>query len=255
MTNARVARLLDSSEKWPAWLRLRGFSYGGAEAVEDREPPPVPPSDGGAGARLRALRWRLRRGEPPDVRRRLDWIQRVEPERSEREQSRRRPWSLRRPDRREADFALQPYTQLAGFYREQGRDTDSRDVAFERECRRGKRLGLAGHSWNLFLRFTVGHGYKPLRALPLLVVLIVFGTLLFSSFHSDGRLQAAKAGHPPFIAAMYTVDRLVPVVSLGLRDDFHPSGAAEWWAFLYTLVGWALTVAIVAGVTAAVRRE
>jgi hypothetical protein len=61
--------------------------------------------------------------------------------------------------------------------------------------------------------------------------------------------------HPPFNATLYTVDRLVPVVSFGFRDGFAPSGAAQWWAFGFAVIGWALTVAAAAGVGTIVRRE
>jgi hypothetical protein len=46
-----------------------------------------------------------------------------------------------------------------------------------------------------------------------------------------------------------------PIASFGLRDAFAPSGTAQWWAFAYTLLGWVLTIAVVAGLNAAVRRD
>jgi hypothetical protein len=152
-------------------------------------------------------------------------------------------------------YSPQPYTQLMEFYRQEGRDRDARRVAYERERWRLGQLGLPGKAWNGFLRWTVGYGYKPLRALGLLVVLVVIGALVFSSFHSDGDLKAVKEDHPPFVASIYTLDRLIPVVSFGLRDAFAPSGAAQWLAFAYTLLGWTLTIAVVAGLNAAVRRD
>jgi hypothetical protein len=32
-------------------------------------------------------------------------------------------------------------------------------------------------------------------------------------------------------------------------------GPAQWWAFAYTLFGWVLTVAVLGGLNAAVRRD
>jgi hypothetical protein len=86
-------------------------------------------------------------------------------------------------------------------------------------------------------------------------MLVVVGALVFSSFHTDGRLTAVNDDHPPFVATIYTLDRLIPVVSFGLRDAFTPRGAAQWWAFAYTMLGWTLSVAVVAGLNAAVRRD
>jgi hypothetical protein len=66
---------------------------------------------------------------------------------------------------------------------------------------------------------------------------------------------ALRNGHPQFVALIYILDRLIPVVSFGLRDAFAPRAGAQWWAFGYTLFGWVLTVAVLAGLNAAVRRE
>lgn len=86
-------------------------------------------------------------------------------------------------------------------------------------------------------------------------VLVLVGTLVFSSFHDHKDLLALQDEHPRFVALIYTLDRLIPVVSFGLRDTFAPMGAAQWWAFAYTLFGWVLTVAVLAGLNAAVRRD
>lgn len=141
------------------------------------------------------------------------------------------------------------------YYRREGRDGDARRVGFERERRQRRQLHLPGQAWNFLLRWTVGYGYKPVRALALLGVLVLVGTLAFSSLHDDGKFQALKDPHPRFVALIYTLDRLIPVVSFGLRDAFAPSGVAQVWAFVYTLFGWILTVAILAGLNAAVRRD
>jgi hypothetical protein len=119
----------------------------------------------------------------------------------------------------------------------------------------GAQLGLPGKAWNLFLQWTVGYGYRPLLMLVWLGALVFVGSLVFSSFHSDGDVTAVRKDHPPFVASIYTFDRLIPVVSFGLRDAFAPTGAAQWWAFAYTLLGWVLTVAVLAGLNAAVRRD
>ena len=57
-------------------------------------------------------------------------------------------------------------------------------------------------------------------------VLVLVGTLVFSSFHDDKDIPALRDEHPRFVALIYTLDRLIPVVSFGLRDTFAPMGAA-----------------------------
>jgi hypothetical protein len=272
LTGARLGRLFDSERTWPMLLRLRGCIYADVEATEDAQRRHEAKADG--EARHPMSRWRLRLGAPPDVRRRLRWIQLAEegqlPETSRLRRVRQRALRLsqrvaatarrllRRPPHRIAartNYAPQPYTQLMAFYRQEGRDGDARRVAYDRERRRRGQLGFLGSAWNLFLQWTVGYGYRPLRLLLWLGGLVLVGSLLFSSFHSNGDLTAVKTNHPPFVASIYTFDRLIPVVSLGLRDAFAPTGAAQWWAFTYTLLGWVLTVAVVAGLNTAVRRD
>jgi hypothetical protein len=238
LTNARVGRLLDFERTWPRRLRLEGFVYASVSAIEDALPIGFhDEQEGWPGIE----RWRFGHATP-DVARRLKWIRRAE-ERSDDEPSTR------------GGFMPQPYSQLVACYRQEGRDGDARRVAYERERRRWHQLGKAGKVWNWFLRWTVGYGYRPLRALALLVTLLGVGTVAFSHFHTAHEIIPVKAGHPPFDAIIYTLDQLIPVVSFGLREAYAPKGAAQWWAFSYTLLGWALSIAVIAGLSSAVRRD
>ncbi len=209
---------------------------------------------------------------PPAVRQRLSWIAHAESGPIEPPKARRRRRVPPAPPPAEsagnspivppapppaegAGYSPQPYTQLMAYYRREGRDRDARLVAYRREVGRARELPRLSRAWNTFLRWTVGYGYKPLRALALLAVLVVAGSLVFSSAHGAGDLRAVDDHHPPFHATIYTLDRLIPVVSFGLREAFAPSGSAQWWAFAYTLLGWTLSVAVIAGLNAAVRRD
>jgi uncharacterized protein YjbI with pentapeptide repeats len=246
LRGARFGGIRDSEKTWPVTLRLRGCVYASVQAVEDVESvgaadnveraPGVAPVRTWYQRLANVLRVRLR--TPPDVQRRLRWIYRAEQGQG--------------PD---AGYTPQPYMQLSAMYRQEGREGDARRVAYERERRRRGQLDWLGKAWSLFLQWTVGYGYKPLRALFWLVILVIAGTLLFSSFHSAGELRAVTDQHPRFLALGYTMDRLIPVVSFGFRDAFAASGAAQYWALAYTLLGWALIIAIASGLTAAVRRD
>ena len=269
LSGSRLGRLFDSEKTWPAALKLRGCVYASVEAREDarehadcekgrrpdgKDVPTKVPSAGGQGKTLSLARgWsRVQRRGSPDVERRLRWIKLAEDSQLD--------------ETTAAGYAPQPYTQLMAVYRQEGRDSDARRVGYQRERHRRGQLDFLSKSWNFFLQWTVRYGYTPLLALGWLAVLVVAGTLVFSSFHnhgqlvigpfhSHGRLVAVKSHHSPFVASIYTLDRLIPVVSFGLRDAFAPTGAAQWWAFAYTLLGWVLTIAVVAGLTAAVRRD
>jgi len=230
LTDTRAGRIADSEATWPSLLRLESCEYGAVYATEDWESRPPPH---GRWQRLWMGVKRLRPSTSEEVKRRLRWLSLAEQER----------------------YSPRPYTQLVETYRRQGRDADARRVAYERELRRASGLRPAGRAWNAFLRWTVGYGYKPLRAVALLIALVVVGGLVFASFHAQSDLVASRPTHPQFVASIYALDRLVPVISFGLRDAYVPHGAAQWWAFAYTLIGWALTVAVIAGLNAAVRRE
>lgn len=236
LRHARVGELVDRERTWPKRLKLGGLVYG---AVKEEEPSDSRPKK---KQHLSARKWwRLRRGVP-DVEQRLRWIRRAE-EGPSGESS------------RSDGYVPQPYTQLMAFYRREGRDGDARRVAYERERRHWHQLGKTGKAWNLFLRWTVGYGYRPLRALGLLVALLLVGTCVFSSFHTAHEIVPVKNTHPPFDAIIYTLDRLIPVVSFGLREAYAPKGAAQWWSFSYALLGWTLSIAVIAGLNSAVRRD
>ncbi|HEV3070720.1 MAG TPA: hypothetical protein VGY76_04750 [Solirubrobacteraceae bacterium] len=239
LRNARVARLLDDERICPQRLRLGGLVYGAVSAVADQDHGKS--HDQLEGRLPEITRWRLG-PTTPEVAHRLRWIRCAE-EGSGDESS------------TGDGYMPQPYTQLMTFYRQEGRDSDARRVAYERECRRRHQLGRASKVWNGFLRWTVGYGYRPLRALVLLVVLLAVGTFAFSHFHAAHEIIPLKAAHPPFVAITYTLDRLIPVVNFGLREAYALKGTAQWWAFSYTLFGWALSIAVIAGLNSAVRRD
>jgi hypothetical protein len=224
LADARVGRLLDSESTWPKRLRLGGFEYDAVRTTEDRN------QEG----------WRMRRNRPA-VEQRLRWIRLAEESQNDGSGA--------------SGYVPQPYMQLIAFYQREGRDGDARRVAYERECRHRNQHGLPRKAWNTLLRFTVGYGYRPLRALAVLGVLVLVGILAFSSLHAEGDIYAIKGNHPPFVAGIYTLDRLIPVVTFGLRDAFASKGLAQWLAFAYTLFGWVLTIAVIAGLNAAVWRK
>jgi hypothetical protein len=147
LTAARLGRVHDSEVTWPSRLRLRGCTYSSVSADEDANTGP------GREQPLARL-WRRVRPGAADVQQRLRWIRVAEDG---------------GPSAAEGDgYAPQPYAQLIAHYRREGRDNDARRVGFERERRRRGQLHLPGQAWNVFLRWTVGYGYKPVRALVLL---------------------------------------------------------------------------------------
>ena len=219
LAGAAVTVLHDSEATWPKTLDLQGCTYTRLEAAEDV-------FDGSTRRGKLAWFWRrVSNATPADVPRRLRWLRLAS-----------------------IGDAPQPYTQLMAFYRREGRDGDARRVAYERERWRSQQLGFPRNAWTGFLRWTVGYGYRPFGALLWLGLLLAFGTLLFSSLHSQGQIPSLEGDHPPFVASIYTLDRLIPVVSFGLRERVCPprggamvgirlhvarvgaDGCSAWWS-------------------------
>ena len=162
-------------------------------------------------------------------------------------------------------FRPQPYDQLVAAYRSAGHDAEARRVAIEKQRQRRQALPWSPwhwptRAWSVIFGATVAHGYRLWQAGIWLLVLVAVGAVLFGEvFHADERpredsdLVPAKSIEqvPPFQPVVYTVDLLVPVISLGQRTAWNPvSGVAQWTALALTLVGWVLTAAFVAGLAA-----
>ena len=73
--------------------------------------------------------------------------------------------------------------------------------------------------------------------------------------------QPESRTHPRFSASMYSLDTLLPVVSLGLDDYWSPDETKRWgtlgqlYVWLQIIVGWALTFLTVAGFSGLVKTK
>ena len=241
LTDSRLGRLFDSEQTWPATLRLRGCLYGGTEASEDEQTRGSGRRLAGRGARRSGLA-RMWPRTPVDVRRRLRWIRLAEEGIDSREGG--------------EGYAPQPYTQLMGVYRQEGRDADARRVAYERERRRRGQLGRAGKAWNVFLQWTVGYGYRTWQAALWLLAFVLAGWGIFAWANPD-HMRATKAADelPDFQSLLYALDAVLPVVKLGQEDSWSATGAAQWWYSVSVLAGWLLVTAVIAALTTIVARD
>jgi hypothetical protein len=150
-------------------------------------------------------------------------------------------------------YAAQPYEQLRASLERTGDARGARDVAIASERRRRAVRGRAGRAWSRFLDWTVGYGYRPWLAVLWVVGLTVVGAVLFGSVVRSSMVPAGPDG-PPLQPVIFTLDMLVPVVDLQQASAWTATGGAQWLALLFTIAGWALTTAVVAAVSAAVRR-
>ncbi|MGI8329911.1 hypothetical protein ACRYCC_08085 [Actinomadura scrupuli] len=166
----------------------------------------------------------LRGGSPKE---RLDWVNRDE------------------------EFHLQPYEQLADWYRRNGHDDLARKAQLAKMRARRRVLRPAGRIPGLILDWTVGYGYRPWRAALWFGLLLTVGTIVFSLVHPHSIKQPGEKPH--FNAFAYTLDLLVPVSMFGQRDAWDPAGWTQWLAYALIVTGWMLATALIAGVTRVLR--
>jgi hypothetical protein len=194
---------------------------------------------------------------PRDAKTRLRWLERQEP------------------------FTPKPYRQLAKVQRETGDDSGARRVLFGMECwrRQVEDRGWYARLWGWALKWTIGYGFYPWRALGWLVLLSVLGWGLFRYGYLSGAMAPTDKdaycffrtqGRPPdyyqrFTASVYSLENSLPFVNLGQKDHWTPDpnphvsprmpGFLRWFRWVQVLLGWLLATLFVAGVTGVVRKE
>ena len=133
-------------------------------------------------------------------------------------------------------------------------DSYARTVAVAKRRRRRSELPRASQIWDWMLDKGILYGYETWRALVGLAVLAAMGWVVFRATF-PGHFTSAKDPAPPFHAFVYTVDVLIPVISLRQRDAWTPDGYALVWSVILTISGWVLTTAVVAALTGLIRRD
>ena len=174
-------------------------------------------------------------------------------------------------------FSLQPYEQLAKVLKTSGYASEATEVliAKHEDLRRHGDLGWWAEAWNYVLGFSIGHGYKPHRALLFVLLLLIPGWFFFKLGHDHGLMirtkDLSKEAYPKFHALVYSAEFFVPIMDLRQRGYWAPTenrGHAivkcqitlRWgylltiYFWLQTFFGWVLTSLWVAGFTGLVRK-
>ena len=158
--------------------------------------------------------------------------------------------------RNEQGYSPQIYEQLAAAYRAAGREEAARRILIAKQRRRSAAGNLADKLWGWLLDGLVGYGYRTWQALLWLVALLILGTILFGSVYRGDLTPATKPGvQPPFQPFLYTLDLLLPVVNLHVRDAWVAHGAAQVWSVVFIIVGWILATAVVLSLTGLLKRD
>jgi hypothetical protein len=158
--------------------------------------------------------------------------------------------------RNETGYSPQIYEQLAAVYRSTGHEENARRVLIAKQRRRSAEGNLAGKLGGFLLDWTVGYGYRTWLAALWLVGLLALGTYLFGYAYRGDLTPASKTiVPPPFQPFLYTLDLLLPVVSLHVRDAWVAHGAAQWWSVIFIVLGWILATAVVLSLTGLLKRD
>lgn len=156
-------------------------------------------------------------------------------------------WLSRDP----AGFVPQPYEQLAATYQRQGQDADARAVLVAKHRSMRRTLSLPAKWWSALQDAAMGYGYRPLRAVWVLLCLLTTGTALFAAWPPTA---VGDGKPPPFQPAIYTLDLLLPLVDLGQERSYAPTGIMQWGAVALIGAGWLLATTVAAGASRVLRR-
>ena len=151
-------------------------------------------------------------------------------------------------------YIPQPYEQLVSAYRAAGQEEAARKVAIAKRQRQREVLNPPAKIWNWLLYLTVGYGYRTWQAGLWLLALTLAGTAVFANAYPSHMIPTSH--HPmPFNAPIYALDVLLPIINLGQQDSWQPTETALgiYWALI--ILGWALTSALVAGLTGIVKQD
>ncbi|HZL68043.1 MAG TPA: hypothetical protein VFC15_17995 [Candidatus Limnocylindrales bacterium] len=185
-------------------------------------------------------------------------------------------------------FRLQPYLQLAKILRDSGdakgslRVLETMEELRRRDEQNTPRTGsckglrkLADKVWSLLLKWTIGYGYYPQRAIGALLILFALGwacyfvgyywskmvpaeSSAYKEYASKGTLPAY---YPRFSAGIYSLENSLPLVKLGQADKWQPDPTSQspriliWFLRIQILLGWMLATFFVAGVTGVVHKQ
>jgi hypothetical protein len=171
-------------------------------------------------------------------------------------------WLSLQPD----SYFPQPYEQLIIVSRQMGHEDQIAEVAIAKEWDLRKHGNLGWLNWiqNWFLYLVVGYGYRAWLAFIWILVLVAFGSGIFSCAHrarvlvpsdKEAYTEYEKSNarklppyYPGFQAFLYSLDVVLPF-DLGQKAHWRlirrrPRDPGYWWyeswSLFQLIVGWAL---------------
>jgi hypothetical protein len=177
--------------------------------------------------------------------------------------------------RRQRGYTPEPYQQLAAVYRSNGQISEATTVAIAQQddlLARGD-LTRPARAWTWFLGRSIGHGYRPGRAAwALLALYLVTLVSVWLGARADGFIQVGDTAPQPSVTATrcgdaypclsvtaYALENITPILNLHQSENWQPksSDPTEWllrdWLYLSTVVGYAGTTLLAAGLSGLAR--
>lgn len=176
-------------------------------------------------------------------------------------------------------FHAQPYDQLAKAYKEIGYESDAKDVLIAKhdDMLKYGRLNCLTEIKHRFLGLTTAHGYKPQRAISLLIGLVMLSSFIFSDADNRKSMRPAKErvymdekyekngelpyDYPKFNSLVYAIDTALPFVDLHQEDywlpDTNEAGLTRYsyWLWIHIALGWFFSLLGVSAVTGIIKKE
>ena len=189
---------------------------------------------------------------------------------------------------RQTQFDSGPYEQAARVFRQHGYASEAEQILMA-ERRHAGRVDQADAAWPrraaAALYAAIGYGYRPLRVLWALAVLLLLvvgslelpaGQATLRATNGSGAVYSTSgllAGSVPatagsarldscgdgevrcFSPVLYAIDTVVPLISLDQRSTWYPDPHVFlgrlmlWWLNLATLLGWVLSSIFVLSLT------
>jgi hypothetical protein len=158
-------------------------------------------------------------------------------------------------------YVPQPYEQLAAVYRSEGDEVEARAVALAKQGRRTRAMPRWRRPGRALLWATIGYGYRPGQALIWVALLLAAGHFVFTDMHDNQSLKprydsTSSTPQPEFASWLYTLDLLLPIVSLKQRDAWIAvTQGAQLTSTLFIIAGWALATAVAAALTGLIKKD